>query len=168
MELEPLKPEVEPASKPERARERKTTAGNGSPGVSTSVSPKTHSPRTGPLVAGIALSVVGTAVGIGGLVAAKAAHADADAAGRKLDAMGVKDPCSGSINRELCKEYSSSVGQIAPFAGLGIGGLAVAGVGGAVILYELFGASPPNAKNSPRVALLVTPRGSALTVTGSF
>jgi hypothetical protein len=110
----------------------------------------------------------GMGVGIGGFVAAELADAEADTVERVLDAMGRGVPCSDAENWQFCEEYARGRGQTAPLTLLGVSGLAAAGVGGALIIYELVRASSQATKDSPRTAVLVTLRGSALTVTGSF
>jgi hypothetical protein len=183
MQLAELKPEVVPALKPDwapvaeaQAPPSPQTAATGSPsplpipsqGMSAAAPNEEPSPMTGRFVFGIALSAVGLGFGFGGLVAARLAHEDAEAAERELDWTGLRDPCSTVRYRELCKEQGRSVDQITPLTILGVGGFVAAGVGGALVLHELVRASSHAAKNGPRAALLVTPRGSALTVTGSF
>jgi hypothetical protein len=174
MKLEKLQAEVVAASHPEEAPasgEQPPAEAKGRlrmAGAAPQQQEK-RSLRTGPLVTGIALSVVGAAFGVGGIVVAKAAFEDADAAGRKLDVMGLADPCSAPMNRDLCKEYSRALDATVPFTALGIGGLAVLGIGGTIISMEITRAGSTNTKNnSPAPTFVVTPSGNGLIVGGSF
>jgi len=175
MQLAQLKPEVLAGSMSkgapvagEKAPLPPKAAAKGSPWMSAAAPKEEPSLRTRPLVTGIALTMFGTGVGIGGFVAAELADAEADTVERVLDAMGRGVPCSDAENWQFCEEYARGRGQTAPLTLLGVSGLAAAGVGGALIIYELVRASSQATKDSPRTAVLVTLRGSALTVTGSF
>jgi len=73
------------------------------------------------------------------------------------------------MNRDLCKEYSRALDATVPFTALGIGGLAVLGIGGTIISMEITRAGSTNTKNnSPAPTFVVTPSGNGLIVGGSF
>ena len=125
-------------------------------------------PRTALLVTGSALGIVGAAVGIGGLIAADRAYDDAEAMDKAIKKTGPDVPCFSPENFVVCKEQGDTRDKVTPFTALGIGGLALAGAGVAVIIYELVRASSDNAKRGPNAALIVTPGGGALGLTGTF
>jgi hypothetical protein len=180
---EETKSEVVPASTPEAVPAPKRDAGPSLPeppalapkasvqepdGLSGAAAQGKAQPRTALLLTGGALGVVGTAVGIGGFMAADRAYDDAEAMDQALKKTGFDLPCHAQGNVKACSELAHTSGQIVPFKVLGVGGIALAATGVAVIIYELVWAPSDNAKRGPNAAIIVTPEGGALGLTGSF
>jgi hypothetical protein len=170
------KSEVVPASTPEAAPAPKRDAGPSlreppAPGPRVSakepVQDRTQ-PKTALLVTGSALGIVGAVAGMGGFWVAETASDDAEAMTQALKKTGLDFPCYVPENGEICRERERKITQIAPFTTLGAGGLVLAGTGVALIVYELVRASSDNAKGGPNAAFIVTPRGGALGLTGTF
>lgn len=170
------KSEVVPASTPEAVPAPKRDAGpllQEQPAPAPRVSAKEPvqdrtQPRAALLVTGGVLGIVGTVAGIGGLWAAKSAYDDVDAMTQALEKTGLDLPCYVQKNHEVCTERERNKGQVAPFTTLGAGGLVLAGAGVALIISEIVRASPDNANGGPDAALIVTLRGGALGLTGTF
>lgn len=174
MQLAEIRPEVVPAA-PEQAppaqkeaeeRDRREELAQAHRGAASAASEE--GPRTGRLIAGIAMGVVGGGIGVGAVVAATTAYADANAAGRRLEETGLNDPCSAQINRDICAQRVRAGNQIAPMTGLAIGALAIAGAGGVLLFYELVRAETHKPTDSPRAVVSVTPNGGGLWLTGAF
>ena len=177
------KPEVVPASTPEAAPAPKRDAGPLLPeppapapkasvketgGRSEAAAQGKEQSRVALLVAGSALSVVGTAVGFGGFWAAESAYDDAEAMNLTLQKPAPDLPCNFQANREACDELVRAKNKIFPLMTLGVGGFALAGAGVAVILYEAVRGSADIGKGGPNAVLLVTPGGGVLGLTGTF
>jgi hypothetical protein len=101
-------------------------------------------------------------------MAADRAYDDAEAMDQALKKTGFDLPCHAQGNVKACSELAHTSGQIVPFKVLGVGGIALAATGVAVIIYELVWAPSDNAKRGPNAAIIVTPEGGALGLTGSF
>jgi hypothetical protein len=177
------KPEVVPASTPEAVPAPKRDAGpplreppapaskasvQEPDGLSGAAAQVKAQPRIALLLTGSALGLVGTAVGIGGLMVANKAYDDAEALHLALEKTGFDAPCYVPENFEACKEEEHTRNKVTPLRALGVGGLAFVGAGAAVIIYELVRASSDSAKGGPNAALIVTPGGAALKLTGTF
>lgn len=183
MQLAQIRPEVVPAGREQAspgqsAANQESAAQNRSAQPTAMKSPPTpplseaprgeNGARTGPLIAGIAMGIVGAGAGIGGVVGATTAYADANAARRRIDEMSVPNPCNAQVNRDVCQDVMRSDNQIAPLAALAVGGFLMAGAGGGLLFYELVRASSHKAKDNSGIAITVTPGPGALWVTGRF
>jgi len=118
--------------------------------------------------AAIGIWIAGAAAGIGGLMAAQSASDDAEATANELEKTGLDSPCYTRMYEEACQERARKKSQIAPLTILGVGGLALAGTGVALIIYELARANSDNAKGVPIATFIVTPGGGALGLMGTF
>jgi hypothetical protein len=138
------------------------------PGRSGAAAQGPAQPKTAVLVVGSALGIVGTALGVGGLMAAQRAADDAEAMDEALGKTGVDVACWAPEYSAACDEQKATKAKIVPLQLLGVGGSALAGAGIALLISEVVRASSDNAKGGPNAALIVTPEGGALGLTGSF
>jgi hypothetical protein len=125
-------------------------------------------PSTAILITGFGLTVVGTAVGIGALVAGSSARDEADARWQKTYVEWSSSPCTEAQYIMNCQELDSTIASAATLQTVGVVGIIGAVGGAALFIRELVQSGSPDDKGSMRASVIPTPGGGVLTITGSF
>lgn len=178
MRLEPMRAEVAPPleSAPPEAKKEKPSA----PVPPPMLPEKTMAPlppsvgavasapvpvRASVVFAGLGLSVVGTAVGVGSFMASSAAQGEAKTKYRSLTNDGVR--CE-TTTPDPCAEPEDAMDRAMGLTALGVTGIAVGLLGSGLIVYELVRPSTQvNAMNA-QVAVTAAAGGGTLQLTGRF
>jgi hypothetical protein len=179
MRLDPMRAEVAPppeSAPPEAKIKEKPSA----PAPSPMVPEKTVAPlptpvgavgssaepvRASVILAGLGLSVVGTAAGLGGFMASSAAQGEAKTKYRSLSSTGAR--CE-TTPPDPCAEPEGAMDRAMGFTVLGAAGVAVALLGGGLIVYEVVRPSAQANAVNAQVTVTAAPGGGALQLTGRF
>ena len=121
--------------------------------------------RTAVILGGLGLGIAGAVVGTAGLMAAGAAREQAKAIAQPLGSSSTN--CAVKANNP-CLEVYDTMGQAVSLTAVGIVGIAVSTVGGALVVYELIQSAPKGRTATAHVTLMAAPGEGALRVTGSF
>lgn len=145
----PLSTAKKPAPPPPQAKQRK----------------EAH-PRKAVLVAGYGMSLVGTAVGVGGLMAANAAVSEGELIFKAL-AGSDGSTCTIQSTDQPCRDAGGGYGGVVGFTALGVGGIALALAGGGVLAYEFLRTEEANKEH---VCAVLTPAagGGMFLISGAW
>jgi hypothetical protein len=121
--------------------------------------------RPAVILGGFGLGLVGVAVGVAGFMAAGAARDEAKELTRPLGPSGKS--CEGETNNP-CREVYDAMEKTVALTTVGVAGMAVSAVGGAMIIYELVRATPKEKPLSARIVVRGAPGGGALRIISSF
>jgi hypothetical protein len=180
MRLEPMRTEVARPLHEPAPLEPKTEANSPIPPRSPAPAPKGPVPlpkpaevadtertpvRAAVILTGLGLSVAGTAVGMGGIMAGAAAREQAKEMIHPID--GSSPKCAGDVNNP-CAEVYNKMNTAVVGTAVGVAGFTVSAIGGALIVYELIRSAPNGKPASTQVAVVGSPSGGALKITGSF
>lgn len=161
--LEPKKEEKPPAPAPPPMVPEKTVAPL--PALAGVARPAAEPVRAAVILAGLGLSVAGTAAGVGGFMAASAAQGEAKMKYRSLTREGI--PCD-STTPDPCAEPDGMMDRAMGFTALGVAGIAVSVIGSGLVVYELVRPSTRGDATNAHIAAVVGPGGGSLRLTGRF
>jgi hypothetical protein len=173
--LEPMRVEVVPPLHEQPLPETKTApdAKAAPPVMAPPLTRKTSAPtpdrsaepaRAAVLLAGFGLGIAGTAVGVGGLMAASATKEEA----RLMLREGVPKSDDCTTPTQPCKKLENTINKATTLTAVGVVGIAVAAAGGTLIIYEIVRAAPREGKGSAQATITAAPGGGAITIKGSF
>jgi hypothetical protein len=135
------------------------------PTRSATVQPVREPVRPAVILGGFGLGVAGVAVGVAGFMAAGAAREQAKEMAQPLAPSGKS--CEGDTNNP-CLDVYDTMGKAVALTTVGVAGMAVSAVGGAMIIYEFVRASPKEKPLSARIVVRAAPGEGALKIVGSF
>lgn len=127
-----------------------------------------ETPRAAVLIAGFGLGVAGVGVAVGGFVGGDNAREDAARRRQKVLDDWYTRPCTATQFRSNCTDLDSTIADAATLTAVGVGGVLLGAVGGALFVYELARSSSHEKKASLRASVTAAPSGGALTITGNF